>query len=100
MIPKSGSRFSEKIMLQQGAKTGWRFEEKSSRFSPPNRAASSPHCAALQAGCAVLRSARGRYLGGRAADDFRIGVDRQRFAEQETLDLIAAFTREELHLVV
>src|SRR3954454_534125 len=33
MIPKSVQRFSEKIMLKQGAKAGWRFEEKSSRFS-------------------------------------------------------------------
>src|SRR5437763_16932483 len=32
MIPKSGNRFSEKIMLDQIAKAGWRFEEKSSRF--------------------------------------------------------------------
>jgi hypothetical protein len=32
MIPKSGYRFSEKIMLQQQAKAGWRIEEKSSRF--------------------------------------------------------------------
>src|SRR5712692_9304081 len=33
MIPKSGYRFSEKMMLQQLARTGWRFEEKSSRSS-------------------------------------------------------------------
>jgi hypothetical protein len=31
MIPKSGSRFSEKIMLKQKAGAGWRFEEKPSR---------------------------------------------------------------------
>jgi hypothetical protein len=33
MIPKSVQRFSEKIMLKQEAKAGWRFKEKSSRFS-------------------------------------------------------------------
>jgi hypothetical protein len=33
MIPKSGYRFSEKIMLQQEVKARRRFEEKSSRFS-------------------------------------------------------------------
>src|SRR5258707_7313273 len=33
MIPKSGYRFSEKIMLQQQARAGCRFEEKSSRSS-------------------------------------------------------------------
>src|SRR4051794_3687609 len=32
MIPKSGYRFSEKIMLQQKSRARWRFEEKSSRF--------------------------------------------------------------------
>jgi hypothetical protein len=32
MIPKSGYRFSEKIMLQQEDRAGWRFEEKSSRL--------------------------------------------------------------------
>jgi uncharacterized membrane protein YhaH (DUF805 family) len=34
MIPKSGHRFSEKIMLQQQIRTRWRFEEKSSRSEP------------------------------------------------------------------
>jgi Flp pilus assembly protein TadG len=34
MIPKSGRRFSEKIMLQQKAGAGWRFEEKLSPSSP------------------------------------------------------------------
>jgi hypothetical protein len=33
MMPKSGYRFSENIMLQQYPKAGWRFEEKPSRFS-------------------------------------------------------------------
>src|SRR5215467_5983245 len=33
MIPKSGYRFSEKIMHKQQARAGWRFEEKSSRSS-------------------------------------------------------------------
>jgi hypothetical protein len=33
MIPKSGSRFSEKIMLKQQAKAKWRFNLKSFRFS-------------------------------------------------------------------
>jgi len=33
MIPKSGCRFLEKIMLEQQAKARWRFEEESSRFS-------------------------------------------------------------------
>jgi hypothetical protein len=28
MIPKSVQRFSEKIMLKQEAKLGWRFEDK------------------------------------------------------------------------
>jgi hypothetical protein len=28
MIPKSGYRFSEKIMLKQRSRVGWRFEEK------------------------------------------------------------------------
>ena len=32
MIPKSGYRFSEKIMLRQESKARWRFEEGSSRF--------------------------------------------------------------------
>src|SRR6185503_18409261 len=32
MIPKSGTRFSEKIMREQMPKAGLRFEEKSSRF--------------------------------------------------------------------
>ncbi|MET0632210.1 MAG: hypothetical protein ABWY92_15240, partial [Xanthobacteraceae bacterium] len=36
MIPKSGHRFSEKIMLHQRARVGWRFEEKSSRSSLGN----------------------------------------------------------------
>jgi hypothetical protein len=36
MIPKSGHRFSEKIMLKQKARAGWRFEEKSSRSSAGN----------------------------------------------------------------
>src|ERR1700754_3706701 len=31
MIPKSGSRFSERIMLQRYSRARWRFEEKSSR---------------------------------------------------------------------
>src|SRR6266849_4502895 len=31
MIPKSGYRFSEKIMLKQRSGAGWSFEEKSSR---------------------------------------------------------------------
>jgi hypothetical protein len=31
MIPKSGYRFSEKIMLKQKDRAGWRLEEKSSR---------------------------------------------------------------------
>jgi hypothetical protein len=33
MIRKSGYRFSEKIMLKQKDRAGWRFEEKSSRSS-------------------------------------------------------------------
>jgi hypothetical protein len=33
MIPKSVQRFSEKIMLKQEARVGWRFKEKSSRSS-------------------------------------------------------------------
>src|SRR5216684_3463709 len=33
MIGKSGYRFSEKIMLKQKDRAGWRFEEKSSRSS-------------------------------------------------------------------
>jgi hypothetical protein len=33
MIPKSGSRFSEKIMRQQNLRAGRRFEEKASRSS-------------------------------------------------------------------
>jgi hypothetical protein len=33
MIPKSGYRFSEKIMLKQHAKAKWRFNLKSFRFS-------------------------------------------------------------------
>jgi hypothetical protein len=36
MIPKSGYRFSEKIMLRQNARAGWRLEEKSSRSSRSN----------------------------------------------------------------
>jgi hypothetical protein len=34
MIPKSGDRFSEKIMLKQKARAGLRFNEISSRSSP------------------------------------------------------------------
>jgi len=47
MIPKSGYRFSEKIMLQQWAEAWW-FEEKSSRFS------ASPACRRCErtGGCA------------------------------------------------
>src|SRR5688572_18236041 len=33
MIPRSGRRFAERIMLKQGARAGWRLEEKPSRFS-------------------------------------------------------------------
>jgi hypothetical protein len=33
MIPKSGCRFSEKIMLKQQAKAKYRFDQKSFRFS-------------------------------------------------------------------
>jgi AcrR family transcriptional regulator len=39
MIRKSGYRFSEKIMLNQKDRAGWRFEEKSSRS---RRAATAP----------------------------------------------------------
>src|SRR5687768_5543513 len=35
MIRKSGHRFSEKIMLKQGAKARWRFNQIPSRFSGP-----------------------------------------------------------------
>jgi hypothetical protein len=33
MVPKSGYRFSEKIMLKQQAKAKWRFSPKLFRFS-------------------------------------------------------------------
>src|ERR1700720_3677021 len=41
MIPKSGRRFSEKIMLKQQAKAKYRTNLKSFRFSEPTRAVSS-----------------------------------------------------------
>jgi branched-chain amino acid transport system permease protein len=43
MIPKSGYRFSEKIMLKQKrSRAGWRFEEKSSRSSVHHSALAVP----------------------------------------------------------
>jgi len=36
MIPKSGYRFSEKIMLKQQTKAKWRFNLISFRFSEPS----------------------------------------------------------------
>src|SRR5205807_5551376 len=54
MIPKSGYRFSEKIMLHQLAKAGWRFEEKTSGFKalgetlPVLLHASDPRLASLR----------------------------------------------------
>jgi hypothetical protein len=36
MIRKSGHRLSEKIMLKQEAKAGWRFNQIASRFSAVN----------------------------------------------------------------
>jgi hypothetical protein len=35
MIPKSGNRFSEKIMLKQKAKAKWRLDFKPIRFGTP-----------------------------------------------------------------
>jgi heme-degrading monooxygenase HmoA len=44
MIPKSGYRFSEKIMLQQQAKAKYRINVKSFRFSVSQSAAASETC--------------------------------------------------------
>jgi hypothetical protein len=50
MIPKSGCRFSEKIMLKQEAKAKYRIDLKSFRFEPkPASLLACPECAELGA---------------------------------------------------
>jgi hypothetical protein len=72
MIPKSGYRFSEKIMLKQEAKAKWRFNPIPFRFSPALRAAAahahdtgheSPNSASIRSG-AKWRQTGSRH-GGR-----------------------------------
>src|ERR1700738_469959 len=84
MMPKSGYRFSENIMLQQEAKAGWRLEEKSSRFSSGASGQFGPGQSQLIAsareqpsgtGTATARPSRGadRDLRGRASHGFFVG---------------------------
>jgi hypothetical protein len=58
MIPKSGCRFSEKIMIKQQAKAKYRINLKSFRFNaPPDGATSHASCRATCMACRFFTGA-------------------------------------------
>src|SRR5262245_54486082 len=77
MVPKSGHRFSEKIMLHQDARAGGRIEEKSSR-----------------SGTAVLiAAASGRALAASARRGGYAPLVADFFGDQDTIAVAAAHVR-------